>query len=253
MLDVEDDHLRRATGLATRLDHAGKRVESAHETEWAAGSAAPAERLIRRTQRRKIGASARSPLKEHAFGLGQGEDGVERIVHRVDETSRALRFLISGDTEFDTAEGRVPVPILTVGIGFDAVTANIEPDWRVEGRVLANKKMHKFVVECGTVFRSAEVALVESPVANGFGHAADELTDTGLALGSAELAVKVFAGNDVGRGHPPVFGNLDVFLFEDDVDFRVGDRGSAPFPFDFVVGRDTHLGKKPAEAKAVSL
>ena len=43
------------------------------------------------------------------------------------------------------------------------------------------------------------------------------VTDTGLTLGRAELAVKVLAGNDVRRGHRPVFGNLDFFLFEDDV------------------------------------
>src|SRR5215471_15018804 len=113
--------------------------------------------------------------------------------------------------------------------------------------------MHELVVERGTVFRSAEVALGESPVANGFGNAADELPDTGLALRGAELAVKVFAGNDVGRSHRPGFWDLDLFLFEDDVAFRVRDRGSALFPFDFVVGRDARLGKKPAEAKAVSL
>src|SRR5215831_13132660 len=103
-------------------------------------------------------------------------------MHRVDETSRALRLLVSGDPEFDTAESGVPVPILTIGVGLDAVTPNIEPDGRVEGRVLANKKMHEFVVEGGTVFRSAEVALGEPPVANGFRNAADELANTCFAL-----------------------------------------------------------------------
>src|ERR1700692_1008550 len=50
----------------------------------------------------------------------------------------------------------------------------------------------------------------------GCGDAAHELAGSGLAFGSAGLAVQVFRGHDVGGGHGPVFGDFDVFLLEDD-------------------------------------
>ncbi len=69
-------------------------------------------------------------------------------------------------------------------------------------------------------------------------------------VGNAELAVEIFAGDDVGRGHGPVFGGLDVALFEDDFAGHVGDGGGAAFPLDLVVGRDAGLGKAAGKAEA---
>ena len=40
----------------------------------------PLRPSVEERSERKIGAGARSPLEEHAFGLGQGEDGVERVL-----------------------------------------------------------------------------------------------------------------------------------------------------------------------------
>ena len=90
MVDVEDDHLGGAAGLAAGLDDAGEGVESFHEAERAAGGAAAGERFGRSAQGREIRAGAAAPLEEHAFGLRQSEDGVERIFHRVDEAGGAL-------------------------------------------------------------------------------------------------------------------------------------------------------------------
>ena len=165
----------------------------------------------------KIGAGAGSPLEEHAFGLGEGEDGVERIFHRVDEAGRALRLGVAGDAELDGLGLRIPVPVLRVGVGLDAVAADVEPDRRVERSILADENMNEFIVKSGAVFGSAEVALGQPPVANGFGDAAHELAHAGFALGGAERAVQIFRGHDVGGGHRPVFGDFDVLLLEDDV------------------------------------
>src|SRR5580658_10095513 len=110
--------------------------------------------------------------------------------------------------------------------------------------------MNEFVVEGRTVVGRFEVALSKSPVADGFGDASDELANSGLALGSTDFAVQIFAGNDVGRGHGPVFWNFDVFLFEDYVAFGVGNLGESEIPLEFVVGRDTWLSEKAAEREA---
>ena len=96
VVNVEDDHLGGATGFAAGLDDAGKGVKAAHEAERAGGRAAAGEQFHRAADGGQVGARARSPLEEHALGLGQGEDGVERVVDGVDEAGRALRVLVAG-------------------------------------------------------------------------------------------------------------------------------------------------------------
>ena len=116
-----------------------------------------------------------------------------------------------------------------------------------------SKQVRQFVVESGSVFGGAEVAVFHAPVADGFGDAAYELADSGLALAGADSSVKIFAGDDVGGGHGPVFGRLDVFLLEDHVALGIGDLSETEFPFDFVVGGNTGLGEEAAEGEAGGL
>src|ERR1700688_1446673 len=253
MVNVEDNHLGGAASLAARLDDAGEGVESFHEAERAAGGAATGERFGGSAQRGEIRAGAAAPLEEHALGLGEGQDGVERIFHRVDEAGGALGLGVSGDAEFDLLRLRVPVPVASVGVGLDAVASYVEPDGRIEGGVLADEDVDEFIVEGGAVFGSSEVALSHSPVADGFGDAGDELADSGFALGSADFAVQIFAGHDVSGGHGPVFGDFDVFLLEDHVALGVGDLGQAEIPFDLVVGGYAGLGEEAAEGDAGGL
>src|SRR6202000_2835439 len=63
MVDVEDDHLGGAAGLASGLDDAGEGVEATHEAERAAGGASAGKFFARAAQRRQVGAGARSPLE----------------------------------------------------------------------------------------------------------------------------------------------------------------------------------------------
>jgi len=103
------------------------------------------------------------------------------------------------------------MPVAGVGVGLDAVAANVEPDGELKAAVLADENVNEFVVEGWHVFGSLEVALVESPVADGFGDAGNECADSGLALGRADFSVQIFGGDDVGRGHGPVFGTSTSF------------------------------------------
>ena len=168
------------------------------------------------TQTTTSTSAASTPKPNKTFGLSFRRLFTKAGISPYDEVEWEKRTATIADSKgniiFEQKDVEVPKD-------WTMTATNIEPDGRVEGRVLANQKMHEFVVECGTVFRGAEVALGESPVANGFGNATNELANPGLALWSPELAVKVFAGNDVGCRHRPVFGNLDVFLLEDDVAF----------------------------------
>ncbi len=192
MIDVEDDHLGGASSFASGLDDSGEGVETFHEAERTAGGASAAETFGRAAQRREIGSGAAAPLEEHAFGLRESENGIERIFHRVDEAGGALRLAVSGDAELDLLRLRIPVPVARVRVGLDAVAANVEPDGRVEGGVLAHEDVDEFVVEGGSIFGSFEVALRQSPVADGFGDAGDQGADSGFALGRADFAVQIF-------------------------------------------------------------
>ena len=147
----------------------------------------------------------------------------------------------------------IPVPVLGVGAGLDAVAADIEPDRRIEGCVLAQQDMRELIVEDGGIFIAAEIAVGLAPVADGLCDSPNQLTDTGFSVGGADRAVQVFGSHDVGGRHRPVFGDLDVFLLEDHVALSIGDLSKTEFPFDFVIGRDTRLGKETAELETRGL
>ncbi len=193
MVDVEDDHLGGAAGLAAGLDDAGEGVEAAHEGERAGGGAAAGEGLHGAADGGEVGAGAGTPLEEHALGLGEGEDGVERVLHGVDEAGGALGLGVAGDGELDLAGGGVPVPVLGVGVGLEAVAADVEPDGRVEGDLLVEEEVGELGVEGVGVGGRGEVAVADAPVADGLGDAGDEGADAGLALVGAVEAVEVLA------------------------------------------------------------
>src|SRR5579864_758458 len=116
MVDVEDDHLGGAASLAAGLDDAGEGVESFHEAERSAGSASAGECFGRSAQRREIGAGAAAPLEEHALGLGERQDRVERVFHGVNEAGGTLGLAIAGDAKFNFLCLRVPVPAAAVRV-----------------------------------------------------------------------------------------------------------------------------------------
>ena len=93
----------------------------------------------------------RAPLEEHALGLGQGQDGVERVVDGVDEAGGALRVAIAGGGELTSRASGVPVPVLRIGVGLEAIAADVEPDGRVEGDLLLDEEVGELVVEDGGV------------------------------------------------------------------------------------------------------
>src|SRR5262249_543376 len=77
-----------------------------------------------------------------------------------------------------------------------------------------------------------------------------ELADAGLALGRADGAVQILGGDDVGRGHRPIFGDLNVLLLEDRVALGVGDGGGAQLPLDLAVRRDAGFGEIAVELES---
>ena len=250
VIDVEDYHLGRAAGFAAGLDDSGEGVESAHEGEWAGGCSAAAEGLHGAADVGEVGTCAGAPLEEHAFGLGKGKDGVEGVLDGVDEAGGALGLGVAGDGELNLSGGSVPVPVLGVGVGLEAIAAYVEPDGRVEGDLLMKEEVGEFGVESGGILGRGEVSVADAPIADGLCDTGDESADTRLALGGAIEAVEVLGRDDVGGSHGPVGRDLDVFLLEDGLALVVLNDGVAEFPDDFVVGRDTGAGEVTGEGEA---
>ena len=63
--------------------------------------------------------------------------------------------------------------------------------------------------------------------------------------------MKVLRRDDVGRGHGPVGGHLDVLLLEDQLALEVLDDGVTELPRDFIEGRDAGAGEMTLELQAV--
>ena len=101
VVDVEDDHLRRAPRLAARLDRAGGRVGAAHERDRAGGVAALRELLLRGAQLREVDARAGAAAEDDALAADPVEDRLHRVLDREDEAGRALRLLLEADVEPD--------------------------------------------------------------------------------------------------------------------------------------------------------
>src|SRR6266704_358790 len=101
-------------------------------------------------------------------------------------------------------------------------------------------------MERGAVFGGLEITLTHAPVAYGFRNSGHELPNSSLTLGSADFAVQIFRGHDVGRGHGPVFCDLDVLLLEDHVALGISDLSQTEIPFDLVVRGYAGLGEEAA-------
>src|SRR5215212_803341 len=108
MVDVEDDHLRRAAGLAARLDRAGPGIGAAHEADRAGGEPALGEVLLRGADVGEVDARAGAAAEDHALLGVPVEDRLHRVLDAQDEARRALRVLLE---------------------------AHVEPDWTVESRL----------------------------------------------------------------------------------------------------------------------
>ena len=142
------------------------------------------------------------------------------------------------------------MPVLGVGVGFEAIAAYVEPDGGVEGDLLVEEEVHEFGVEGSGVFGRGEVAIADAPIADRLGDAGDERTDTGLTLGGAVEAVEILGRDDVGGGHGPVGGDFDVLLLEDGFALVVLDDGVAKLPDGFVERGDTSAGEVTREGEA---
>ena len=206
MVDVEDDHLRRAPRLAARLDRAGGRVGAAHERDRAGGVAALRQLLLRRAQVREVDARARAAAEDDALAADPVEDRLHRVVDREDEAGGALRLLLEAD---------------------------VEPDRAVERGVLVDEDRLQLGLERLGLVVVGEVAALLAPGDGRVDDAADHLLHARLALRRGEPAAEVLLRDDVRRGLRPELRELDAALLEGRA-VAAGDDRVARLPLDLV-------------------
>src|SRR6516165_2048771 len=223
LVGVEDYHLRGSAGLAAGLDDARKRVVALHEADGARRGASGGEKFSRRADRRQIGPGAGAELEQHAFGLGQRENRVHRVVDGIDEARRAL--------------GRFLEPA-------------VEPDRAVERRFLVDEDVLQVVAEGAQVLIARKILLPAAPVRDGAYDAADELLDAVLTAGRANLTTEVLRRDDVGGLLRPGLRDLDVALLEDDLAAFVADDGVAQLPLHLIKGVNARGREKSRKSQA---
>ena len=168
MVDVEHDHLGRATGLAARLDRARPGVGPAHEGTGPEAKP-PLERCsLEAADLRQVDPRPRAATEDLPLLGVPVEDRLDPVLDREDQAGGALRVLLE---------------------------AHVEPDRRVEGRHLVEQDVGELVLEGGSVGVRGEVVALTTPGGDGAGDAADHLLDGRLAL----VRVRAGRGSTSGR------------------------------------------------------
>ena len=232
MVHVQDHHFGRAPRLAARFDHARERIESLHERQRTGSPPAARENGIFLAQRRQVRPRPRAPLEQHAFGLRQIQNGLQRIAHRDDEARRALR---PRHALFQLGDA-VLAAIVDPAVAAPFLHAHVEPHRRVETRLLRQHQVRQVVAERFPVHLRLEIPVLLAPLGDGIHHPLHQLGGAGLPLRRPEFAVEVLAGDDVGGRLRPVHRNFHVALLEDHRTLVVSDQSRAGFPLHIVVG-----------------
>ena len=187
MVDVEDDHLGGAACLAARLDDAGEGVKTFHEAERAAGGAAAAEVSVEERSGERLVPVPDPHLKSMPSVLArvrmESSESFTELMKQAEHCG--LVYPVTPNSTRPRAGFQCQFWPSELGSMRSQPTLNHTGElkaayWRM-------RMCDELVVESCAVFGSAEVALRQSPVANGFSDAGDELADAGFALGRADL------------------------------------------------------------------
>ena len=111
-------------------------------------------------------------FEEHRLARRQRHDVFHRIFNLLDETRRRLRILVCIPARLDRLAGFVPVIIMCAALNaFHIVQTDIEPDRRIERRVLIHDQPDQLLVEYLSLILIGEQAILQTPVSDRPGHA----------------------------------------------------------------------------------
>ena len=125
--------------------------------------------------------------------------------------------------------------------------ADVEPDGRVEGRVLVEQQVLELGVERVGLVAVGEVAVLAAPRRDRVDDARDHLAHRALALRRSERPAEVLLRDDVRRRRRPEDRELHLALLEGGP-VLAGDEGVAHLPLDLVVRVDARARVAPGDA-----
>ena len=215
MIDVHDNHFRRATGRAAGFDRAGGAVADLEEGHQARGGAAAREFFLFAAQLREIGAGAGAVFEQTRLAHPQIHDAavIDEIVRDgLDETGVRLRMFVGGLRLHQFSIGEIDIEMALAG-AIDAigpVQAGVEPLRRIGRRHLRCEHEAQFVAKRLRVLLAVEVTALPAPVGPGAGEAVEDLF--GGNFGCVSLVFRqIGEGFRIGDRSPEEGGNA-VFL-----------------------------------------
>ena len=155
--------------------------------------------------------------------------------HALDEAGRALRIFVRIFRLHDRFRLGIPMPIALRAL--DAVLMkqpDVEPHRAVERPVLVQREPGELAIESLAVGGRGEIAVLHAPIGDRAADAMDQLPDAALALRRVDLAVEIFADDDIRRQLAPRLGDFAIGLLEEHLARFAFDRGGAEIPFDGV-------------------
>jgi len=183
VVDVEDDHLGCAAGLAAGFDDAGEGVDPRMKESGPLAVPPPERVSMEPRMLERLEPAPEPHLKS-----------IPSVLARVRmESSESLTELMKQAEHWGlvypvTENSTRPVAgfqcqFCASGVGLETIAADVEPDRGVEGDLLVEQEVGELGVEGGGVGGRGEVSVAEAPVADGLCDAGDEGADTTLALG----------------------------------------------------------------------
>src|ERR1035441_8424588 len=257
MPDVEDHHLGRAPRLAATFDLPGVDVQALHEAERTARLAAAREKLLARSQRRKVHPGARAILEDAPFFNQELENALHVVLYRDARLAAAREKLLARsqrrkvhpgarailedapffNQELENAlhvvlyrvdEARGTLRLARVG---GELGAHVEPHRRVERRELVQHQEGHLVAEVANLGAQADVPAIQRPLDDGVDHAVDQLLQTALPRRAAQWTLEELLGHDLDGGIRPVHGEQHVLLLEDHLFVAAADHCVSAAPF----------------------
>ena len=222
MIDVDNDHLGRTTGGATRLDRAGSPVADLQEGHEARRATAARQLFAFAAQIGEVGTGAGAVFEQTRFADPEVHDAafVDQVVlDRLDEAGMRLRVLIGRLRLHQLGREGVDIEMSLAGAvdAIGPVQAGVEPLRRIRCDALGGEHVGKLVLEGGSVFFGGEILALPAPIGPGAGQAIEDLAGIGFR---AVALVFGQAGHGLLVGDRPPEEGGNVVLLDSSQDLR---------------------------------
>ena len=180
MIDVDDDHLRRAARRAARLDGAGGAIADFQERHQAGRAAAAGQFFAFAAQRGEVRAGTGAVFEQARFAHPQVHDAAfvdQVVIDALDEAGMRLRMFV-GRFRFGQNAGEGIDVIVTLRRAIDAVgpmKSGVEPLRRIRRAHLVGQHEAQFVEEGLRVALGVEIAALPAPIGPGAGQTIEHL------------------------------------------------------------------------------